>query len=397
MKKIGKSMMHQKKQEIPALYIHIPFCKKVCPFCSFAVMKENSKLHTSYIDLLQLEIQLLKENNIIGDDDPVLESIYLGGGTPSILSEGELWRIVEMIQKEFYVKAGCQFSIEMNPEDVTSEKLRTYREMGINRISLGVQSFNDENLHRMGRNHTRQQALDAVDIIKKEAVLDFNLDLMFGALGQTLPQLKQDLEQFIKMKPTHISPYCLNIEPKTALNRKPDWIQWQISNEELLLQMFQMISEVLEAQQYEQYEVSNFSKEGYRSRQNQLNWEGKNYLGVGAGAHSYIYPSRWGNEKRYLDYKKAVLSGQLPQAFNEKLVEGEILDEYIMIRLRLKEGLNLKKVEQLLGAGVKSVWENKIKQYVSLGVASYKDETLSLTPKGLFLADEIAAELAAAI
>ena len=389
--------MKQKKNNIPAIYIHIPFCKKVCPFCSFAVMKENSALHSTYIDLLRQEVQLLKKDVLRDVRISSVESIYFGGGTPSILTGKELRQIVKLVKDEFGFTSNCQWSIEMNPDDVTWEKVTELKEMGMNRVSLGVQSFNDENLKTLGRSHSAQQSFNAIQLLKENGFSNLNLDLMYGYPGQTITDLNRDLEQFVKQSPTHISPYCLNIEPKTALNRKQEWKDWQSSHEEQLYQMFLLITNYLEKSRYIQYEVSNFCLEGFRSKQNQFNWEGMNYLGIGAGAHSYLYPHRWGNEKRYIDYKKSVLVGKLPQDFLEVLNAEEELDEYIMIRLRLKEGLDLKAVEKIVKFSVEIKWKAKIERLINSGLAVLNDNRLKLTPKGLFLTDEIAAELAAAI
>lgn len=385
------------KKNIPALYIHIPFCKKVCSFCSFAVMKENSALHSSYIDLLRKEIQLLKKDVRVNFQFSAVESIYFGGGTPSILNEEELKEIVELVKDTFTFTPNCQWSIEMNPEDVTQNKANSLRQIGINRVSLGVQSFNDKSLKILGREHTAQQSFQAIQILKDVGFSDLNLDLMYGYLGQTISDLNKDLEQFVKQSPTHISPYCLNIEPKTSLNRKQDWKDWQSSHEELLYQMFLSVTDFLEKDKYIQYEVSNFCLEGFRSKQNQFNWEGKNYLGIGAGAHSYLSPRRWGNKKRYIDYKKDLLCEKLPQEFLEVLDQEAELDEYIMIRLRLKEGLDLNAVDSLVGSPIIERWKMKLDQFIISGLATLEGNKLKLTPKGLFLTDEIAAELAAAI
>lgn len=385
------------KKNIPALYVHIPFCKRVCPFCSFAVMKDSPKLHSIYLNFLEKEIALLKKGPLIGFQADAIESVYFGGGTPSLLNEGEFSDLINLIRREFGFHVDCQWSIEMNPEDVTKEKIHVLRETGINRISLGVQSFFDSHLMTLGRHHTVEQSLNAIQMLKVEGFTDLNLDLMYGFPGQTKESLEKDLDEIIARTPTHISPYCLNIEPKTALNRRKDWISWQENQEGVLYEMFLLVSEKLSQFGYNQYEVSNFSLDGFQSRQNQLNWNGKNYLGVGAGAHSYLYPNRWGNVKRYVDYKKALLGDQLPQDFYETLTAEDELDEFIMIRLRLKEGLDLNTVKQRFKVEAERIWGNRIEQIVSSNLAVLKQNCLTLTPQGLFLADEIAADLAAAI
>lgn len=381
-------------RKIPALYIHIPFCKTVCPFCSFAVLKDNQAKHALYIDLLKREFELVK--SALNPDLSNVQSVYIGGGTPSLLWFDELSRLVSFLKEQIVCDESCQWSIEVNPDDAGWEYLGALRTMGFNRISLGVQSFNNQALQLLGRSHTVKQSKEAIDSLKMTGFEDFNLDLIFGYQGQSLEDLEMDLYKFLRHDPPHISAYCLNIEEKTRFYRDKRWSDWQERHEDLLFQMYEKVVDTLGDGRIKQYEVSNFAKPGYESKQNLFNWNGENYLGIGMGAHSFVDSSRWGNLRRLVDYRKSVEQGKLPRQFHEELDFFARRDEELMIQLRLASGVNLKEFSKKYQFDWEVLWAEKVEILEKERLVAFREDQLVLATKGIWMADEIAISLASA-
>ncbi|MGK0289104.1 MAG: oxygen-independent coproporphyrinogen-3 oxidase [bacterium] len=379
--------------DIPALYIHIPFCQKVCPFCAFAVLKDKTEKHIPYIQALKKEISLYQQQQII--QQQTVQSVYFGGGTPSCLSIPEVQEILTSIKQAFQFKEDTQWSIEINPEDAQLSYLQELKGLGFNRVSLGIQSFHDASLKNLGRVHNAKTAHHAVENIQKAGFSNFNLDFMFGHLGQSFQDLKKDFQTFLDYSPTHLSTYCLNIEEKTQLAKKQEWSLWQEDHEALISEMYVWIIESLKEHQIFQYEVSNFAKKGYESQQNLFNWNGKNYLGLGAGAHSFLRPQRWSNERQLKKYQESIAQQHFPRDFEESLTIEQMEDEFLMVQLRRIEGVywngfqNQQKAKQKLS--------KKISQLEKMEWIKQNSESFSLTSKGLLLADEIAVDLASCL
>ncbi|MBT3225607.1 MAG: radical SAM family heme chaperone HemW [Deltaproteobacteria bacterium] len=377
---------------IPALYIHIPFCQKICPFCSFAVRRDDLQKHTPYFDMVKKEFALL--TRAIPLDFSGIKSIYFGGGTPSRLPLTTLEQWVAWLDEKIGGKSRAQRSIEANPEDLSLAYGTGLVHLGFNRISLGVQSFWGQGLELLKRQHTPADSRQAISNVLQVGINDFNLDLMFGYPGQRLEHLQADLAEFVHWKPTHISAYCLNIEERTPLFKKPQWQRWQDDNETLIADMYRQVVLFLEDHGYRQYEVSNFAKKGHQSKQNLYNWCGKNYLGLGMGAHSLVYSQRWGNHKRWVDYKNALTAGRLPQQYHESLDLMNKRDEVLMLNLRQKKGLNLPSFESVYALDLEAVWGDELEKLESAGLVKTTSHRLQLTIAGLLLADEITAVLA---
>ncbi len=388
-----ESLSNHCTTDIPALYIHIPFCRKVCPFCSFAVLKDNLTNHAPYFELLTREFELLKEK--FSFDFTGIESIYIGGGTPSRLSISELQQLVDWIILITNCDGKIHWSIEVNPEDMNTEYAQNLKSMGFTRISLGIQSFRQSNLKKLQRIHTDNQSRSASESIIKAGFKDYNFDLMFGFPGQSIESLEKDLEQALSYKPSHVSVYSLNIEPKTALNRKPAWKEWIRKNEDLISDMYFLIVDRLTTSNLLHYEVSNFCINGYQSRQNMVYWNRRNYLGLGLGAHSFVSPYRWGNMKRLVDYKTGLNS--LPRISFEKLDEGMQRDEEVMLSLRLSQGLEQNLFKKKYRFEFPKSWVEKVELYHHHQLLEIESDRLYLTTKGLLIADEITASLCACL
>ncbi|MBU2509909.1 radical SAM family heme chaperone HemW [bacterium] len=380
---------------IPGLYIHIPFCRKICPFCSFAVLKDNPARHPTYLNLLHEEYNLLSRQFQL--DLTPCESIYLGGGTPSRLSTFELEQLVDWLFSIIKISKKIQWSIEVNPEDISPKYASDLKALGFTRISLGIQSFQQTDLEKLKRVHSGAQSRFALESVIDAGFEDYSLDFMFGFPGQTKEQLEKDIELALSYHPSHISVYSLSIEPKTALNRKPVWKDWIRENENLISDLYRLIVERLTAANFVHYEVSNFCIDGYQSRQNMIYWNRRNYLGLGLGAHSFVSPYRWGNMKRWIDYKSSLTLKSLPHISFEALSETMHRDEEVMLSLRLNQGLDLALFKKKYLLDFPDSWSKKVEAYFQHNLLVEKGNILQLTTKGLLIADEITASLCACL
>ena len=375
-----------------ALYISIPFCNKICPFCSFAVIRDDPYKHRPYIEMIRKEFRLL-----ISQREFVLsefQSIYFGGGTPSRLSPVLLSSFVDWLHQTLPISSKAHWSIEVNPEDITASVAQNLSHLGFSRVSIGVQSFQTEGLRQLGRIHHPQQSRDAIKHLRQAGFKDINLDLLFGYPGQTLENLNKDLDEFILWDPSHISIYGLTIEEKTKFARIPYLAKWQRENELLISQMYEIIAQSLTQHRLIHYEISNFAKPGFESMQNIIYWSGKDYLSLGLGAHSLVYPHRWGNYKRWVDYRKSLELNQLPIQVKERLSLEEEMNEALMIKLRTIEGLNLNEFSVNYQLDLENRWKEKIHGLLNSQLITIEDDQLKLTLRGKLLADEITASLA---
>lgn len=388
LKNNNKPMRH-----IRSIYIHIPFCGKLCPFCGFAVRKDRKQFHQTYLDALSLEFQ--KQTEQYCESLAPLESIYIGGGTPSRLSVEELRRLMLLIKKNFKWNDTIEIAIELNPEDVNRNYLKCLEEIGVTRLSLGGQSFNSDILKTLGRSHTPQHFWEAIKLIRNSGIDNFNLDLMFGVPGQTLPMYREDIKEVINVCPTHVSLYSLEVIERTAFIKQKNILAWvgQENYHELCENMYLWGVEALEDSGLYQYEVSNFASKGNRGKSNLCVWDGEPYLGFGAGAHSYISPYRWANVRSATKYVRQIQNGVWPIDFEERLSPSQQANEVLMLKLRQPAGINISEWENDFGVS----WSQEKKHYAELlcenGYTQWKSNILSLTKQGFLIADAITAKL----
>lgn len=377
---------------IPALYIHIPFCASICPFCSFAVRPDRLENHTPYFQHVRHEFGEMQHD--LGPELTKVRSVYFGGGTPSRLLLDELREWVDWLHRVAGFESQAQWSIEANPEDMSPAYAEGLAELGFNRVSIGVQSFQEAGLRKLKRQHTPEKARRAVGVTLDSGFFDFNLDLMFGYPGQNKEMLLEDLAEMVSWTPSHISVYCLNIEEKTPLHRRGNWQQWQNDHEELISAMYHRIVEYLQENGYQQYEVSNFARKGYQSRQNLLNWNGRDYLGLGMGAHSLVNGWRWGNYRRWVDYRNSLAACRVPRHYHEQLSRIQLRDEQLMLGLRMNKGINLSGFQAAFDLDLEKCWKIRLEELRQAGMAIMDRGRLKLSVKGMLLADSITAELA---
>ena len=375
---------------ISALYVHIPFCHRICPFCSFAVRKNRPSVHREYLEAVLLETRRRVQDITVND----LESLYIGGGTPSVLSSTEIIFLMQGIRQSWPHSRDCQISIECNPEDVQSNYLGTLLNSGVNRLSIGVQSFQQEFLKNLGRNHTIEHLRQNLIALKDVGWTNFNVDLMFGLPNQTLEQFQFDVKKALEWDPAHLSFYALELAEQTPFG-KSERIQksWQDS-QEITTDMYLWATEYLVNNGWEHYEVSNFAKPNYQGRMNQMVWNGSGYLGVGVGAHSYDGKSRWGNLRPLHRYLELLEENCWPTAFTETLTQTEKANEFLMLQLRQTKGLSLKKWEDNFAP---KNWINNhfdvLRAWQKEGLLDWIDDQIVLTKKGLLVADALTAEL----
>ncbi|OGG95212.1 MAG: hypothetical protein A2527_08550 [Candidatus Lambdaproteobacteria bacterium RIFOXYD2_FULL_50_16] len=362
-----------------SVYIHLPFCREICPFCGFAVLKDPGRGLDFYIDLLLVEWEGL--NRQFELDCKPLRSIYLGGGTPSRHTPAQLKRLLTALGP-----LPPQVSIELNPEDVTPDYAQALAEVGFNRVSLGVQSFDNTCLKALGRVHFAEDVHKGIAALQKAGLNDFNLDFIFGYPGQSPQAFEADLAAFTQSAATHLSAYALSVEPGSKLGRKPAWGLWLNENEGLVAEQYLKVIEAFESSGRKQYEVSNFAKSGKESVQNLSNWGGENYIGLGLGAHGRIGDLRYSNWRRMQRYKAEAAIG--PWEWSEIMGPEEMLAEAWMLGLRQPKGVAIQDFFKQPEAAAR-VLENLPQS----GWFNLIEGRLKLTAGGFLLADELTSYL----
>ncbi|MFM7193995.1 MAG: radical SAM family heme chaperone HemW, partial [Bacteroidota bacterium] len=290
------------------LYLHIPFCSKACHYCDFH-FSTDTRYREEMIMCIIRELELQQElSNLAGP-----ETIYLGGGTPSLLFPAELERLFNAVHRLFRIDQEAEITLEANPEDLTTEKLTHLRRLGVNRLSIGVQSFHEETLRMMNRAHSGEQAMNAIHRSREAGFSNLSLDLIFAVPGRTTELLKQDLDQLLSIHPEHISTYGLTIEERTVFGKRFSRGQFSPASEDQNADEFELIMDTLGEAGYRQYEVSNFARPGYLSNHNSNYWRDVPYVGIGPGAHSYTGTTRFSNVANNHKYMAAIKAGELPR------------------------------------------------------------------------------------
>ena len=386
-----------------ALYIHFPFCKHKCIYCDFySITLLRSKK--------QFILSLLKEIQFYHSNPPFdfnsFSTLYFGGGTPSLLTPDEFYLILKTIRTFFKLTPDVEISIEANPGTVLEQHLLAYRKAGINRMTIGVQSFNDNELKILTRIHSAKQAIKAIQSARQAGIDNIGIDLIFGIPGQSPASWRQNLEQAVDIRPRHISMYGLTYEPGTPLTKAVEKGELLKCDEELERDMYLTGIEFLENAGYEQYEISNFALPGDRSQHNQKYWDGSCYIGLGPSAHSYDGAHRWWNVADVNSYCDKLTKGHLPVEKKEILTKNHKLEELVLLGLRRVQGINLPEWKQLSKRDLLHQAENVINQIggidtTTLPFKSCKsgklltktNQSLCLTREGLLLYDTICEKL----
>jgi len=369
---------------LAGIYIHIPFCKQACNYCDFHFstnLKNKADLVKGIVHEIKANHPYLKTKNI--------DSIYFGGGTPSLLSHNELFSIMNEIQKYFNWNGNCEITLEANPDDISASKLKSWQQLGINRLSIGLQSFNDEELKWMNRAHKAKESEACVKLAQDAGFKNISIDLIYGSKFQNLNSWEKTLQKALALKSQHISAYNLTIEGKTKLNNQLQKGLEPEVDDQLSSAQFEMMIDVFAENGFEQYEISNFAKKDFVAIHNTNYWFQKPYLGIGPSAHSYNgFERRW-NIKSNAQYIQKI-------AKNEKYFEVEILsdkdkyNEFVLTRLRTKWGFTKKEIE-CFGLQAYQHFKNMVKNYSNELI--FENETYSLNKSGKLMADKIASDL----
>lgn len=365
------------------LYIHIPFCRKACHYCDFH-FSTSLTLQSPMVQAICKEIAM--QQHYLSSQ--VLQSVYFGGGTPSLLTEGELAEIFSTIRQYFTIAEDAEITLEANPDDLTASKLQALKDLGINRLSIGIQTFNNEYLQKMNRTHNAAQALASVELAKKTGFDNFSIDLMYGFPAAHHANWLADIAQTLALKPTHISTYCLTIEPKTALHKQTLNQQFIPSTDDFAAQQYEMLIEQLEKNGYIHYEISNFAMPSFFAKHNSNYWKKGQYLGVGAAAHSYNGTLRQANVANNVQYIKAIESGKIPATL-EVLTPENHINEYILVNLRTIWGCNR---GFLLENYQYQFSEKLLASYQQQGLLTYNKAIVVLTKQGKLFADKICSD-----
>lgn len=369
------------------LYIHIPFCKSKCKYCDFYSIKTCKNNMDEYINNLKEEIKLYSTKLTVRK----VKTIYIGGGTPSTLSLENVNDILKTISNNFVIKDGIEITIEANPESLDKDKIIGYKQAGINRLSLGVQSFLNKELAFLGRIHEVEESLNTIEIINKY-FNNYNIDLIFAIPGQTFEEFKQSLNQAIELNPPHISLYNLQIEEGTTLYKKLENNEINKISEELDYKMYNFAIEKLKENSFKHYEISNFAKKGYESKHNLIYWDYKPYLGLGPSAHGFNGSNRYYNIQDITLYNKELSNYNLPVEEIVELSKNELITERIIMGLRLKKGINKSSFKSRFGISLTELYGDTINKLEKENLIHVDDEKITLTKKGLNLGNITLAE-----
>lgn len=369
------------------LYIHIPFCKQACHYCDF-YFTTNLAQKSAMASAIAMEIQQKKD--YISPKN--LDSIYLGGGTPSLLTASELAQIFKDIYNNFTVNPNAEITLEANPDDINEHNLALWQSVGINRLSVGIQSFNDEHLTKMNRSHNAIEAQKCIELAKKAGFEKFSVDLIYGIPSSNHAILHQDLAKIIALNVDHVSAYCLSIEPKTTFG---NWVkkgQMKDLDEDFNAQQFEITNETLAKAGFEAYEISNFAKNQQYAKHNTSYWQGKPYLGIGPSAHSFDGQNRKINIANNTKYLKGIINNQ-PAEEIELLSQKDHCNELIMTGLRTKWGVNLVHIQELVGQKFEETNQDQLNEFVTNDLIKIDNNTIYLTSKGKLMADHISSSL----
>lgn len=375
------------------LYIHIPFCKQKCSYCDFCSYANKESFIKRYIQCVLKEIIEVGNNNKIdfenGKDDLFLvKTIYIGGGTPSLIDSKYIVQIIEDIKLNFEIDEKAEITIEVNPRTVTLEKLEDYKRAGINRLSIGLQSTHEHLLKEIGRIHTYLDFLDTFRFAREAGFENINVDLMIGLPNQTLEEVKDSIEEIVSMEPEHISVYSLILEENTPLFKKVEE-GLELPNEDLERKMYWAVKQTLEQNNYIHYEISNFAKQGYESKHNLDCWNQKEYIGFGVAAHSYTNGIRYSNIENLEQYIKNYEEDKTEEnlVFHEKQDMEAMQKEYMLLGLRKIDGVSIQEFKIKFVANPVFLYHDKLEKLVNEELVEIDGDQIKLTNKGLDLAN----------
>lgn len=374
------------------IYIHIPFCKSKCAYCNFFSVV-TGKQRADFLDALKKEAVIRK--SYINNEE--VKTVYFGGGTPSLLKPDEVQSVIDVLYKNFNISGNAEITLEANPDTVSMELLKDFNTVGINRLSVGIQSFHDDDLQYLSRKHDSEHALQVLDWANMIGFQEVTMDLIYGIPTLTEEKWARNLDIFFSKGISHLSAYALTIEPKTALGQRIGKGVAAPVDEDATIRHYEMLVERAEKEGFEHYEISNFAKPGHYSRHNCSYWTGEKYLGLGPSAHSFDGVSRQWNVANVTEYCKLISDFQNSLEMNwfekEILTSDDRYNEYVMTSLRTRWGCDIVEIREKFGEKYQKCFEKNIVPYLEDGRLVRNGSCYALTENGMLFADGIAAEL----
>jgi oxygen-independent coproporphyrinogen-3 oxidase len=365
------------------IYLHIPFCHSKCPYCDFFSVEKDDDLINEFCDAILNEIHLLSKTKW---KDRVYNTIYFGGGTPPLIGAANIESIITALRGTFNISPRSEITIEANPESVDADFFRDIKQANVNRVSIGVQSFNDDVLKTLGRIHDASKAGEAIDMAKAAGFERLSIDLIFGVPNQTIESWENTLWETVNKNPVHVSAYGLTIEKGTPFDKMIGKGELLVPDSDIQAEMYQLMCKILADAGFKRYEVSNFAKFGYESQHNIKYWRDDKYLGLGPSAHSYDGETRCSNYKNLDKYITSIKKGKTPVNFKEKLTEEQRAEERLLLGLRLAEGIDYNIVKNIIN-------EDALAEMKEQGYITKKINNLMLTDTGFLVADDVIVKL----
>jgi oxygen-independent coproporphyrinogen-3 oxidase len=376
--------------QLTGIYIHVPFCLSKCRYCDFYSITQLNRI-TDYASGLLLEMAM------ICPDFPQPDTLYFGGGTPSLLPTRILAEIIERAVSYWGLSTDAEITMEMNPAAMTPKAMQTLKDLGINRLNIGVQSFSQENLSFLGRIHSAALALKMAASARQAGFDNLGIDMMFGLPGQTVSQWEKDLRQAVHLSPEHLSCYILSYEPGTPLFESMQSGRISRLHDHIVADQFRLTHTLLAASGYEHYEISNFAQNGFQSRHNRKYWNHTAYLGLGPAAHSYQHPLRWWNHRSLDHYLETIQKGRRPIQAKECLTETQQLIEALYLGLRQSDGIDLASIEKRFLHLFSEDFQAQLQQLIQQGRMVMEGGRWRLTLEGMLQSDHIIGQLIAGI
>lgn len=362
-------------------YVHIPFCTQICYYCDFSKVFIKNQPVDAYLQALIREFERY--------DIKQLRTLYIGGGTPTAITAQQLNYLLTNLTKNLDLSVLEEFTIEANPGDLTEDKIEVLKQSAVNRVSLGVQTFNDKQLKQIGRSHNEAQIYDTIASLKEAGFDNISIDLIYALPDQTMSDVKENVAKALALDIPHLSLYSLILEHHTVFMNKMRRGKLNLPQEDLEAEMFDYIITELEKNGFEHYEISNFTKPGFESRHNLMYWDNAEYYGVGAGASGYIAGVRYRNQGPIQHYLKAVSEGNA-RLSEEVLTKEEMMEEELFLGLRKKSGVSIAKFEERFGISFEERYGQVVAELSQQGLLVPDDEMIRMTKKGLFLGDTVA-------
>ncbi len=368
------------------VYVHVPFCRARCNYCHFVIRPWRSSTAERYWKAVVREVDMFfDDRRVEGEAD----SFYFGGGTPSIVPAEHIHAILEACRKHLPLSPDCEISLESNPGSLTSSKIDAYRRMGVTRMSVGAQCFDDHELELIGRDHTAAQIEESVALLRHQGIQNINLDLMLGLPFQTRQSWTRGLDKIAELMPAHLSVYMLDLDSKAPLFHRLAKGRIQLPEDDLTTEAYLITQEFLAPRGYGQYEISNFALPGFRCRHNVKYWLREPVLAFGVGSHSYDGRVRYANHSSMHTYLEAVEGGSTPIEWSRPIQAAEALQEKLFLGLRLNEGLDWTDVSRTFGDELVHGYERYLKELADEGLVAWDDSHVRLTTRGILLSNEI--------